>query len=311
MTRFTQVPELNLSDYHKPDRRADFSAALFEGLKYFGFIILTDHGIETDILQTAYTASETFFGQDQNVKDRFIDEGSFCQRGYVQFGREHAKGSSHPDLKEMWHMGREQGLQAPPYPQNIWPDGNENFKRVFNDLYRSLDTTGQVVLEALSGQLGVETDYFVNLAQGGNSLLRLLHYPPLSYGDPEGAIRAAAHEDINLMTLLVAASSSGLELLDRNGNWLAVEGSPNALIVDAGDMLARITNNVIPATTHRVVNPTGPNISRYSMPFFIHPKSDVLLSCIDSCRDGTEAEDIIADDFLQQRLVEIGLNAKA
>lgn len=311
MTQTTQVPELSLSDYHDPQKREGFCEALFSGLKYFGFIILRDHGIDVAQLEEAYAASEAFFAQELDVKQRYIDESSHCQRGYVAFGREHAKDSSHPDLKEIWHIGREVSAQAPQaadYPPNIWPSEISEFKRIFNELYQSLDVTGQRVLEALTGPLGVQPDYFETLAAGGNSLFRLLHYPPLADDTPEGAVRAAAHEDINLLTLLVAASSSGLELLDRNGDWLPVEGSPHAIIVDAGDMLARITNNVIPATTHRVVNPTGPNISRYSMPFFMHPKSDAVLSCIEGCRNGQEQPDIIADDFLQQRLVEIGLN---
>ena len=163
-------------------------------------------------------------------------------------------------------------------------------------------------MQALSPTLNVSPEYFHDMATDGNSILRLLHYPPISDDADPKAIRAAAHEDINLITILVAANGGGLELLDRNGKWLPVETDPNNLIVDAGDMLARITNGIIPATTHRVVNPSGPNVSRYSMPFFMHPHSDAMLSCLESCKgSGAKFEDITAGAFLEQRLKEIGL----
>ncbi len=306
MKKYTKVPELKLSDYTHGDAatRAAFEEALFEGFKYFGFIILTDHGISDASLQKAYDTSKSYFEQDTETKRQHI-VGDGGQRGYTAFGQEHAKDNPYPDLKEFWHVGRDTPDDI--YPDNIWPEEPSHFKPVFQDLYKALDDAGQVMLEALTPSLGLPTDYFKNLADGGNSILRLLHYPPLAPEADPNCVRAAAHEDINLITLLVAASASGLELLDRDGNWLPVEGSPNALIVDAGDMLARITNNMIPATTHRVVNPSGPNVSRYSMPFFLHPRSDQTLSCIDMCRNGSEMPDINADDFLQQRLVEIGL----
>jgi len=311
-TPYTAVPELSLSDYNDPAKRDGFCEALFHGLKYYGFIILRDHDIDARLLERAYTLSAAFFAQDTAAKKQYCVTKDHMQRGYVPFGREHAKGNPYPDLKEMWHIGREVTPDAPQardYPQNIWPDTPDDFDTVFKALYAALDKTGETVLEAITPGLGLPSDYFDTLAKGGNSLFRLLHYPPLDADVDKNCVRAAAHEDINLMTMLIAASSSGLELLDRHGKWLPVEGSPNAIIVDAGDMLARITNNKIPATTHRVVNPKGPNVARYSMPFFIHPKSSAVLSCIESCRDGSEAPDIIADDFLQQRLREIGIKS--
>ncbi|WP_306252945.1 isopenicillin N synthase family oxygenase [Parvularcula sp. IMCC14364] len=311
MTRYTTVPELSLASYTHGDAaaRAAFADALYEGFRYFGFIILRDHGISEDLLNRAYRASENFFALPEAEKMK-CDSGVGGQRGYTAFGREHAKGSSASDLKEFWHVGREFSAGdalADIYPPNMWPTQPTDFRQAFLALYDALEETGHVMLEALAPSLGLDADYFRKLAVNGNSILRLLHYPPVPDGAEPGAMRAAAHEDINLITLLVAASSAGLELLDRDGNWLPVEGSRNAIIVDAGDMLARITNNHIPATTHRVVNPEGPNISRYSMPFFMHPRADAVLSCIENCRDGTEAPDIVADDFLQQRLREIGL----
>lgn len=310
MSSYNRVPELSLAEYRASDSKAEFCEQLYDGLKYYGFIILKDHGISQDLLHKAYDLTAQFFEQTAEQKSAYTDPDVFFQRGYVPFGKEHAKGNVYPDLKEMWHQGREPSAQHPQaegYPKNVLPEQPDGFHSVLNDLYTALDDAGQVVLEALTVGLELQTNYFDELASGGNSLLRCLHYPPLAQGVDPNCVRAAAHEDINLITLLVAASSSGLELLDRDGNWLAVNGSKNAIIVDAGDMLARITNNVIPATTHRVVNPQGPNLARYSMPYFLHPKSDAMLSCIEVCRDGSQAADIRADDFLKQRLQEIGV----
>lgn len=309
MSNYTQVPELSLSDFLLPERKAAFGEELIAGLKYYGFIILRDHGIAEELLDQAYALSEQFFQQPESEKAKYFVKGEAYQRGFVPFGREHAKDNPYPDLKEMWHLGREPSAEHPyaaDYPKNVWPSYPAEFSQVFKELYLALDAVGQQVLEALTPGLDVPSNYFNELASGGNSLMRILHYPPLGEGVDPNCVRAAAHEDINLITLLVAASSSGLELLDRDGSWLPVNGSPNAIIVDAGDMLARITNNVIPATTHRVVNPTGPNTARYSMPFFLHPKPDSVLACIESCKDGNEQEPITADEFLTQRLHEIG-----
>lgn len=313
MSSYTKVPELSLADYLATGTSESFSAELYEGLKHYGFIILRDHGIPEELLDKAYALSEQFFSQSAEEKARYYVKGEAYQRGYVPFGREHAKNNPYPDLKEMWHQGREPSAEHPyvaGYPKNIWPDSPAEYETVFKQLYTALDAAGQQVLEALTVGLGLHSNYFSDLASGGNSLLRVLHYPPLGEGVDPNCVRAAAHEDINLITLLVAASSSGLELLDRDGSWLPVTGSQNAIIVDAGDMLARITNNVIPATTHRVVNPKGPNTARYSMPFFLHPKSDAVLECLDDCKDGNEQEPITADDFLTQRLHEIGFKSE-
>jgi isopenicillin N synthase-like dioxygenase len=310
MSSYNRVPELSLAEYRASDSKAEFCERLFDGLKYYGFIILKDHGISENLLNKAYDLTAQFFAQTTAQKSDYCDPEVFFQRGYVPFGKEHAKGNVYPDLKEMWHQGRQASAahpQAAAYPRNISPDYPEGFHSALSDLYTALDDAGQLVLEALTVGLELPLDYFDELASGGNSLLRCLHYPPLAEGVDPNCVRAAAHEDINLITLLVAASSSGLELLDRDNKWLAVNGSKNSIIVDAGDMLARISNNIIPATTHRVVNPQGANLARYSMPYFLHPKSEALLSCIDVCRDGSEAVDIRADDFLKKRLQEIGV----
>ncbi|HXI87378.1 MAG TPA: 2OG-Fe(II) oxygenase family protein, partial [Parvularculaceae bacterium] len=189
-----------------------------------------------------------------------------------------------------------------------WPARPEGFRETFLAIYDALEEAGHSMLEALAPSLDVPRDYFRKMATDGNSILRLLHYPPVPEGADPDAVRAAPHEDINLITILVAANGAGLELLRRDGEWLAVETDPDNLIVDAGDMLARVTNGVIPATTHRVVNPNGPNVARYSMPFFMHPHSDAVLECLPSCKGaGAKYPAITADAFLRERLREIGL----
>lgn len=308
------VPELSLAAFTHgdPQARQGFIDGLYEGLKYFGFIILKDHGIERALLTRAYALAEGFFALPRDQKFHY-NSGQGGQRGYTAFGREHAKGNDVPDLKEFWHVGREFEAGHPlgkVYPANLWPENPDGFRHAFLELYTALEEAGHLMLEALAPSLDLSTDFFRTMATDGNSILRLLHYPPIAGDSPAGAIRAAAHEDINLITILVSANGSGLQLLERDGSWLSIETDADNLVVDAGDMLARITNNVIPATTHRVVNPEGPNVSRYSMPFFMHPHPDALLSCLDSCRgDGAKYSDITAEDFLNQRLREIGLTA--
>ena len=307
----THVPELSLNDFNAGGAsKAAFIEELAQGFKYYGFIILKDHGVSTNLLDDAYRLAASFFALSDAEKTRYATVAG-GQRGYTPFGKEHAKDSATPDLKEFWHVGREFPEDSPlinHYPANIWPDAPAGFKEIFLTLFSELEKAGHTLLQALSPTLEVSPDYFREMATDGNSILRLLHYPPIADDADPKAIRAAAHEDINLITILVAANGGGLELLDNQGNWLPVETDPNNLIVDAGDMLARITNGIIPATTHRVVNPSGPNVSRYSMPFFMHPHSDAMLSCLESCKgDGAKFEDITAGAFLEQRLKEIGL----
>lgn len=310
-----EVLELSLQDYisGSAEVKSKFIADLFYGLKDSGFIILKDHPIDVSLLDKAYELSQKFFSLDEETKRSYIYSGGGGVRGYTPFGTEHAKDSPAPDLKEFWHVGRPLATQHPlsqTYPPNIWPTEIPEFENVFTDFYNKLDEVGKIMLEALTGPLQVEKDYFANLTKDGNSILRLLHYPPIAEGTDPNCVRAAAHEDINLITILVSASTSGLELLDRQGRWLAIETDKNNLIVDAGDMLARITNDVIPSTTHRVVNPQdGQNLSRYSMPYFMHPHPEAMLSCIESCKGetGPKYPDILSEEFLMQRLREIGL----
>lgn len=307
------VLELSLKAYTHgtASEKHDFTDQLFSGLKEYGFIVLRDHPIDLSLLHRAYALSTQLFAQADTAKKSWISDDGGNQRGYTPFGKEHAKNSRLGDLKEFWHVGRELAPQhrlKKFFPDNVWPTTIADFEPVFKNLFASLDDTGRILLQALTGPLQVDKDYFTRMTDTGSSILRLLHYPPIPEGATTGAVRAAAHEDINLITLLVSASSSGLELLTRDGQWLAVDAAPDTIIVDSGDMLARLTNEVIPSTTHRVVNPTGPNISRYSMPFFMHPNPDAILTCLPSCRNqGAKFEDIVANDFLFQRLAEIGL----
>jgi isopenicillin N synthase-like dioxygenase len=309
-----RVPELRLEDYISgdTDTRAGFCRDLMWGLQRYGFITLSDHPISTQLLEDAYRLSAEFFAQPEPVKQRYAGG----VRGYVPFRTERAKNRSVPDLKEFWQIGPERAPRTDCNsgeliePSNVWPAAPARFKETFLTLFAALQDTGRVILEALTVGLQLPRHFFEPMIADGNSVLRLLHYPPVPEDVDAESVRAAAHEDINLLTLLVAAQGSGLELLDRDGRWLAVETSRNNLIVDSGDMLARLTNDVIPATTHRVVNPVGPNVSRYSMPFFMHPNNDAILSCLPSCiGEGARYPDIGAGVLLEQRLKEIGLLA--
>jgi isopenicillin N synthase-like dioxygenase len=308
-----KVPELSLEAYISggADDRKHFIDQLFAGLKEYGFIILKDHPVKVSLLKEAYSLSEQLFALPVEQKIRYADDGKGGQRGYTPFGREHAKDSKYPDLKEFWHVGRDlpEGHRLKSFfPDNVWPKEIPAFKEVFEALFKALDDTGRIMLEALTVPLEVPKDYFDIMTMAGSSILRLLHYPPIPEGADPNCIRAAAHEDINLITLLVSAQGSGLELLTREGKWLPVETAPENIIVDSGDMLARITNDIIPATTHRVVNPSGANKSRYSMPFFMHPNPDATLKCIPSCQGaGEKYPPILANDFLMERLRAIGL----
>lgn len=308
-----EVPTLSLRDYTDGDQneQSRFVNQLFLGLKEYGFIILKDHGLDPALLDQAYQSSAHFFAQLEDLKLKYYIEGLGGQRGYTPFGKEHAKDSLLMDLKEFWHVGREvpKGHRYySQYPANVWPAETPEFRPIFQQIYETLDQAGRILLQALTFPLDVPWHYFDDMVEDGQSILRVLHYPPIPKGVDPGCLRSAPHEDINLITILPAATQAGLQLKDRDGTWLDVNAAPGTLIVDAGDMLSRITNEVIPSTTHQVVNPAGANVSRFSMPFFMHPKPDALLSCIPSCK-GKKAlyEDITAQEFLTERLRAIGL----
>lgn len=309
-----QVPELSLLSYVEgtDQDRVKFVDNLFNGIKDYGFIILTDHTVDSKIIKKAYDNVHEFFNLDTKTKEQYICKEGAGQRGYTSFGQEHAKDSNVPDLKEFWHVGREVSDDHPfnkYYPKNLWPTEVAGFKENLTNLYNSLDMTSNILLNALGKALDVPESYFKDMINLGNSILRPIYYPPVPNDRPVGAVRAAAHEDVNLITILMGATASGLELLDRDGTWLPVETKEGQLVVDSGDMMSRITNDIIPATTHRVVNPEDLSTPRYSMPFFVHPNPEADLSCIPSCEGETGAKypPINSHEFLLKRLHEIGL----
>lgn len=308
-----QVPELSLLSYINgtDSEQMNFVDSLFNGLKDYGFIILNDHTVAQEKVDKAYEYVHEFFQMPEEDKLKYYDKNISGQRGLTPFGREHAKGNPNPDLKEFWHVGRELSKDSKyysEYPKNMWPSEIPEFKKAFTELYNAMDATSVVLLEAIGKALDTPQGFFKSMVNDGNSILRTIHYPPTTGQDTKNSIRAGAHEDINLITLLVGATSSGLQLLDRDGTWLDIDSKPGQIVVDTGDMMSRLTNDLLPSTTHRVINPDNSGDRRYSMPYFVHPHSEAMLSCLPSCiGDGRKYEDITAGDFLIQRLKEIGL----
>ena len=305
------VPPLSLASATIDPAR--FAADFGGSFQQFGFAIVADHGIDPALIDRAWSATRDFFAQPLEAKLKYRS-ASGGARGYIPFGIEIAKGATENDLKEFWHIGRDLPAghdYSTSMPPNVWPDYPADFEPVFKQLYAEFDRVGDRLLSAIATWLGLSPDWFEGPVHEGNSVLRLLHYPPVSADAP--GIRAGAHEDINLITLLLGAEEAGLQLLGRDGNWLAVDPPPGALVVNVGDMLQRLTNHVLPSTTHRVVNPPPERRghSRYSMPFFLHLASDfrieTLPGCVDAERPDRYPDAISADDYLQQRLKEIGL----
>ncbi len=282
----------------------------------YGFAVVRDHGIPQELIRRAESLSKQFFALPTESKLAYRIAGGGGARGYTPFGVETAKDAEIFDLKEFWHVGRSlpEGHELSQYmPPNIWPSEIEGFRETFDALYTAFEKAGGRVLEAIALHLGLDRQFFASTVKDGNSVMRLLHYPPLPDDAPEGAIRAAAHGDINTITLLLGAEEAGLELLTRQGEWKAVDVPDGALVINVGDMLDRLTNSRLRSTTHRVVNPSGEATqrARYSMPFFLHFRPDYLIETLDSCIEaGHESEapaPISSHDFLQQRLREIKL----
>ncbi len=314
MEAVRRVPELSLMSFVNGTNndKVTFTNELFRGLKDYGFIVLVDHPVDHALTSRAYDLVHEFFHLPVETKKKYVCKEGGGQRGYTAFGVEHARNSKFPDLKEFWHVGRETLVNEARFrqffPENIWPGELPEFRDVMLKFFGGMDMTSNLILDSLGMALDVPQRYFRDMLQDGNSIIRAIHYPPLSPDAPKNAVRAAAHEDINLITVMVGATSAGLELLDRDGKWLPVMCNEKQLVIDSGDMLSRITNDVIPATTHRVVNPDVATDTRYSMPFFTHPNPDTILSCIPSCRGtGEKYEPINSNDWLNIRLQEIGL----
>lgn len=313
-TLLAQVPLISMKDQASdPD---GFAQALGASFKRFGFAMVSDHGVPDDVVERAWATTKAFFALPEEEKRRYFVPGGGGARGLTPFKTEIAKGATHVDLKEFWHVGRElakghrfEELMAP----NIWPDRPEGFRDTFLNLFQALDDAGDRLLSAIARYLDLEPNWFDHAVKDGNSVLRLLHYPPVPADAPE--VRAGAHEDINLITLLLGAEEAGLQLLDKNGEWLPVSPPPGAMVVNVGDMLQRLTNHVLPSTTHRVVNPPPERRghARYSMPFFLHPAPDFMIEALPGCvtADNPVREaPISAHDYLGERLAEIGLTKK-
>ena len=284
----------------------------------YGFAVVTDHGLDPDLVVRGWTMTKAYFDRPDAAKRADVLPGRGGARGYTPFGTEIAKDAAAHDLKEFFHVGRDLPLGdasahvlRSSMPDNIWPQGPAEFRETMQALYAAFDAVGLQLLSAIARYLRLAPDWFDQPVGLGNSVLRLLHYPPVTSEGP--AVRAGAHEDINLITLLLGAEEAGLEILRPDGSWLGIAPPPDALVVNVGDMLQRLTNHVLPSTTHRVRNPSAERRvhSRYSMPFFVHLRSDHLIETLPGCiaadRPNRYPDPILADDYLTQRLREIGL----
>lgn len=310
------IPLVDLSQYNSADTN-DKKKFIFELANAFhnvGFVGVVNHGIEENLIADFYSYSKQFFSLPQEVKDKYEIPGLAGQRGYTSFGKEHAKHSNVGDLKEFFQIGQEVADDDPirsEYPQNIHVDEIEQFVSTGIKLFKSFEKTGALLLEAIAVHLNLQPDYFKNKIYNGNSILRAIHYPPITQ-EPKSAIRAESHEDINLITLLVGASAGGLQILTKDEQWLDINPGENEIVVNVGDMLQRLTNDYLKSTTHRVVNPPRSewHTSRLSIPFFLHPRSHMDLTCLESCitaDNPLKYEPITAGQYLDERLKEIGL----
>tara|TARA_R110000868_G_scaffold35549_4_gene127410 strand:- start:3394 stop:4344 length:951 start_codon:yes stop_codon:yes gene_type:complete len=294
---------------------ARFASELGASFREYGFAAISDHGLDQVLIEKAYALAAQFFALPEAVKMQYFIEGGGGARGYTPFGKEIAKDAQHVDLKEFWHVGRDlpagHKYEADMAP-NVVPSEVAGWRETVHGLYGAFDALGLKVLSAIATDLGLEADFFDDTVKDGNSVMRLLHYPPVT-GDPGGSIRAEAHGDINTITLLLGAEEAGLQVKTRSGKWVDMNPPAGCLVVNMGDMLARSTNDVLPSTQHRVINPVGARTghSRYSMPFFLHYRPDYMIETLPGCsgpdRPDQYPEPMRANDFLNQRLREIGL----
>jgi isopenicillin N synthase-like dioxygenase len=310
------IPSVDLNDFihGNEEQKKNFVAKLGNAYEGIGFVAVKNHLIEVSTVERLYNEVKAFFDLPEDTKKKYEVVELAGQRGYTSFGREHAKGSNAGDLKEFWHFGQEvidgDSIKSE-YPANIFTDELPGFNEVGIQAYRDLESTGKFMLRAIALHLGLDEFYFDDKIKNGNSILRPIHYPPIT-SEPKSAVRAGQHEDINLITLLIGASADGLEVLNKQNEWVAVTALPDHIVVNVGDMLQRLTNGKLKSTTHRVVNPPREKwgSSRFSIPFFLHPRSEMRLDCLPSCvGDGEQPhwEPISAGEFLDERLAEIGL----
>ncbi len=310
------IPSVDLADFLSGDaqRKANFVQDLGKAYEEIGFVALKNHRLSDALSAELYQEVQHFFGLEERQKKQYEIDGLAGQRGYTGFGKEHAKGRNTGDLKEFWHFGQyveDNDPIAKEYPANVEVAELPRFNAVGKEAYQTLEDTGRDMLRALALYLGLDEFYFDAHIHNGNSILRPIHYPPITE-EPKDAVRAAEHEDINLITLLMGASADGLQVLNKQGEWLGVTALPGQIIVNVGDMLQRHTNNKLRSTTHRVVNPPKEawGSSRFSIPFFLHPRSEMPLNCLENCIDPNnpkQYEDITAGEYLNERLREIGL----
>lgn len=310
------IPVVDLKDFTHGDEstKKNFVEKLGRAYEEVGFVAVTNHGIPEDLIKTLYEQVQTFFSLPLVKKAIYEIEGLAGQRGYTSFGKEHAKGSVAADLKEFFQYGQivESGVKTEEdYPENVKVSEVRDFNKTFDEAYRAFERSGGLLLQAIALYLDLDKHFFDDKIQMGNSILRAIHYPPI-LDEPKSAIRAEQHEDINLITLLVGASADGLEILSKDNKWVPVTSLPDSIVVNVGDMLQRLTNNQLKSTTHRVVNPPRElwHTSRFSIPFFLHPKSSMSLACLSECTDKDhpkQYEDITAGEYLDERLREIGL----
>lgn len=311
-----KIPSVDLSDFlsEDPKRKQKFIDEIGKAYEEIGFVALKGHFLSEALIKSLYAAIKDFFNQPQEIKDKYEIPGIGGQRGYTSFGKEHAKGRKEGDLKEFWHFGQyvenDPKLKAE-YPDNVVVDEVPEFNTSGKEAYKQLEKTAKYVLRALALHLDLEETYFDEFITNGNSILRPIHYPPIKE-EPKAAVRAAAHGDINLITLLMGAQGKGLQVQNHKSQWIDAIAEQDELMINVGDMLSRLTNNKLKSTIHQVVNPPRElwGTSRYSIPFFMHPVSDMPLNVLENCIDEDHPklyEDITAGEFLHQRLIELGL----
>lgn len=313
------IPRLDLNDYVKgsPEQKKKFSEDIGKAYNETGFVTIANHGMTPELMEELYVEVKRFFMLPDEEKLKYEKPELAGQRGYTSKGKEKAKDSKTPDLKEFWQSGQVVTDGDPvknEYPDNVMVEELPRFNEVTREVYKRLEEAGKHLLRAIAVYLELPENYFDDKVHNGNSILRAIHYFPIDDPDalPSDAVRAGAHEDINLITLLIGASADGLEVLTRDNRWFPVKANAEDIVVNVGDMLQRLTNNRLKSTTHRVVNPPRAMMrsSRFSVPFFLHPKSHMDLTCLDSCIDDSNPkayEDITAGEYLDERLREIGL----
>ena len=312
----SSIPSVDLGDYTcgDPQRKEKFIKEIGSAFENIGFVALSGHFLSDDLVNDLYGEVKKFFNLPEEVKDSYQIEGIGGQRGYTSFGKEHAKGRKEGDLKEFWHFGQfveDDPILEAEYPENVTVKELSEFNTVGKETYKMLEKTARYVLRALALHLDLSESYFDEYIKNGNSILRPIHYPPIM-NEPKNAVRAAAHGDINLITLLMGAHGRGLQVQNHKGEWIDAIASPDQLMINVGDMLSRLSNEKLKSTVHRVINPPPElwGTSRYSIPFFMHPISGMPLNCLENCINAEHPkhfEDITAGEFLNERLIELGL----